>query len=158
MLNTYYTEFLHARLLPKTEEINLYMQGNISKEQSSKMKVVFNHFDYINNCFTQLDNMLSIISSDYQEQISLFSSVPGITPKSDVGIISEIGVDISKLDTSKHLCYLSGLTPQYNESAEKKKSVPISRAGVYLKPLLVQCAMLLLKINHALILNIDMSL
>jgi len=34
---------------------------------------------------------------------------------------------------------LGRLTPQNNESAGKKKSVHISRAGVYLKPLLVQC-------------------
>ena len=33
----------------------------------------------------------------------------------------------------------AGLTPQNNESAGKKKSVRISRAGVYIKPLLVQC-------------------
>lgn len=42
--------------------------------------------------------------------------------------------------SSKHLCSWAGLTPQNNESAGKKKSVRVSRAGVYLKPLLVQCA------------------
>jgi len=39
-----------------------------------------------------------------------------------------------------HLCSWAGLTPQNNESAGKKKSVRVSRAGVYIKPLLVQCA------------------
>lgn len=34
----------------------------------------------------------------------------------------------------------AGLTPQCNESAGKKKSVHISRAGVYIKPLLIQCS------------------
>ena len=42
--------------------------------------------------------------------------------------------------SAKHLCSWAGLTPQNNESAGKKKSVHISRAGVYLKPLLVECA------------------
>ena len=40
----------------------------------------------------------------------------------------------------KHLCSWAGLTSQNNKSASKKKSVRISRAGVYIKPLLVQCA------------------
>ena len=35
---------------------------------------------------------------------------------------------------------LAGLTPGNNESAGKKKSVRITRAGVYLKPALVQVA------------------
>ena len=41
---------------------------------------------------------------------------------------------------SKRLCCWAGLTPGSNESAGKKKSVKITRAGVYLKPALVQCA------------------
>ncbi|MGL5717519.1 MAG: IS110 family transposase [Paraclostridium sp.] len=139
-LNIDYTDMLHGRLLPKAEEINLSMQGNISMEQSAKMKVAFKHFDYINNCIDLLDNVIDTISADYQEQINLLSSIPGITPNFAVGIISEIGVDMNKFDTSKHLCSWAGLTPQNNESAGKKKSVRISRAGAYIKPLLVQCA------------------
>ena len=42
--------------------------------------------------------------------------------------------------SSKRLCCWAGLTPGSNESAGKKKSVRITRAGVYLKPALVQCA------------------
>ena len=41
---------------------------------------------------------------------------------------------------TKKLCNWAGLTPQNNESAGKKKSTRVSRAGVYLKPTLVQCA------------------
>ena len=41
----------------------------------------------------------------------------------------------------KHLCSWAGLTPRCNESAKKKKSVRITKAGIYIKPLLVQCAL-----------------
>ena len=47
----------------------------------------------------------------------------------------------------KRLCCWSGLTPNNNESAGKKKSVRISRAGVYLKPALVQVAHASVKSN-----------
>ena len=39
----------------------------------------------------------------------------------------------------------AGLAPANNESANKKKSVRISRAGTYLKPLLIQCALSAIK-------------
>lgn len=42
--------------------------------------------------------------------------------------------------SDKHLCSWAGLAPSNDQSAGKKKSVRISRAGVYLKPVLVQCA------------------
>lgn len=47
---------------------------------------------------------------------------------------------MSQFNSSKCLCCWAGLTPGNNESAGKKKSVRITRAGVYLKPALVQCA------------------
>ena len=68
-------------------------------------------------------------------------TAPGIQSFAAVGIISEIGVDMSVFPTSKHLCSWAGLTPQNNESAGKKKTTRISRAGAYIKPLLVQCAL-----------------
>ncbi len=42
--------------------------------------------------------------------------------------------------SAKHLCSWAGLTPTNNESARKKKTVRVSKAGCYIKPLLVQCA------------------
>lgn len=59
---------------------------------------------------------------------------------SAITVISEIGVDMAQFGSSKRLCCWAGLTPGNNESAGKKKSVRISRAGVYLKPALVQVA------------------
>ena len=41
----------------------------------------------------------------------------------------------------------AGLTPTNNESAGKKKSVRVSKAGCYIKPLLVQCANAVVKSN-----------
>ena len=48
--------------------------------------------------------------------------------------------DVSLFGSSKRLCSWAGLTPGSNESAGKKKSVRIIRAGVYLKPALVEIA------------------
>lgn len=56
-------------------------------------------------------------------------------------IIAEIGLDMEQFDFDKQQCCWAGLSPANNESAGKKKSVRVSRAGTYLKPLLVQCAL-----------------
>lgn len=138
--NVDYTQFLHRSMLPKVDEINISMQGSISKEQSAKMSVCLNHYDYVNACIDQLDTAISLLSSEFKPQLELLATIPGITLKSATNIISEIGVDMSVFQDAKHLSSWAGLTPQNNESAGKKKSVRISRAGVYLKPLLVQVA------------------
>ena len=54
-------------------------------------------------------------------------------------------VDMSIFDDAKHLCSWCGLSPANNESAGKKKSVRIAKAGDYLKPMMVQCALAAIK-------------
>ena len=76
----------------------------------------------------------------YQSVLEIVMSCPGINQFSAITVLSEIGADMSVFPSSKHLCSWAGLTPQNNESAGKKKSVRIGKAGVYIKPALVQCA------------------
>ena len=50
-----------------------------------------------------------------------------------------------QFSSHRQLTSWAGLTPGCNESAGKKKSVKISRAGVYLKPYLVEVAQAAIK-------------
>lgn len=132
---------LKSSLREKSDDIALAIDGNITFEQGEKMKIILAHMDSIETCKTNLTSVILGIAEKYIPQINLVSTVPGIkNPISAIAIISEIGVDMSVFMTAKHLCSWAGLTPQNNESAGKKKSVRISRAGAYLKPLLVQIA------------------
>ena len=132
---------LHRKLKDKAEEVIASIIGyELRDDQSVKMKVCRKHFDYINECISILDEKLSDLSKPYHEFIEFASTIPGVTDKSAAYILAEIGTDMTIFKSSKHLCSWAGLTPQNNESAGKKKSVRVSRAGVYLKPLLVQCA------------------
>ncbi len=92
-------------------------------------------------CKLNVESLILIVAEKYIPQIDLVSTVPGIQTFAAIGIISEIGVDMSVFPTSKQLCLLAGLTPQNNESAGKKKTTRIGRAGDYIKPWLVQCAL-----------------
>ena len=87
----------------------------------------------------------------FQLQIGRFClvmSVPGIQAFSAISVIAEIGVNMSAFPSSKHLCSWAGLTPQNNESTGKKKTTRFSRAGAYIKPLLVQCVLGAVRAKH----------
>ena len=81
------------------------------------------------------------LASPYQQKLDIILTAPGINnPFTAIGVISEIGVNMEAFPSAKHVCSWAGLTPTNNESAGKKKSVRVSKAGCYIKPLLVQCA------------------
>lgn len=132
--------FLNKRLKRFPEEIQLAADGVLCSEQAEKLRIIRSHMDGLAACKANLESLILSVADKYLTQLELVSTVPGIQAFSAIAIISEIGVDMSVFPTSKHLCPWAGLTPQNNESAGKKKTTRISRDGVCIKPLLVQCA------------------
>ncbi|SHF13443.1 Transposase IS116/IS110/IS902 family protein [Desulforamulus putei DSM 12395] len=136
-----FVPLLHPSMLDKVDKIRLALDGIITPEQQQKMNIILQHYDGLEKCKSNLESLILSLSEPYAKERTLVSTVPGIkNPFSAIAIISEIGADMSVFPTAKHLCSWAGVTPQNNESAGKKHSVRISRAGVYIKPLLVQCA------------------
>lgn len=132
--------FLNKRLKKSPEEIQLAVDGVLCAEQAEKLRIIRSHMDSLALCKANLESLILSVAEKYLPQLQLLLTVPGIQSFSAVAIISEIGADMSVFSTSKHLCSWAGLTPQNNESAGKKKTTRINRAGAYIKPLLVQCA------------------
>ena len=138
-------EYCKSLLLKKAKDkaddvVTSIIGYELRRDQSVKIKVCRKHFDEINECVSTLEETISDLAKPYHKFIELATTIPGITEQSATFIIAEIGVDMAVFKSSKRLCSWAGLAPENNESAGKKKSVHVSRAGVYLKPLLVQCA------------------
>ena len=115
----------------------------MTDSQKYRMHLVRAHMDYITAEINDVDREIEkLISSDpdFENAIQFLMTIPGVKRDSAITVISEIGIDMTQFSSSKRLCCWAGLTPGSNESGGKKKSVRVTRAGVYLKPALVQCA------------------
>ena len=111
-----------------------------TNEQKLRINIVKDHIDYLNNQINKLNEIIDTLVAPYESYIDLLCTIPGINRNSAIGILSEISNDISQFRSHYRLVSWAGLAPGCNESAGKKKSVKISRAGVYLKPYLVEIA------------------
>ena len=135
------TPFIHRRCKAKPEKIQAAVDGLMSLEQRQKFRIIRSHMDSLAICRRDIEDSIIALAEPFKPQIELIMTVPGIRLFSAIAIISEIGTDMSVFPTAKHLCSWAGLVPQNNDSAGKKKTTRISRAGAYIKPLLVQCAL-----------------
>lgn len=132
---------IHGSMKGKLPELELAIDGVIDPTQAGKIKVIQRHYQDLQDRKQDLENLILALATPYQSYIDLILSMPSIKDVfTAITIISEIGVDMEQFPTAKNLCSWAGLTPTNNESAGKKKSVRISKAGCYIKPLLVQCA------------------
>ena len=132
---------IHGSMKKKLPELELAIDGFITPEQAGKLKVIKKHFEDLESRKAELEELILALASPYQQELDLILTAPSFKNKfTAIGIISEIGVNMEAFPSAKHLCSWAGLTPTNNESAGKKKSVRVSKAGCYIKPLLVQCA------------------
>ena len=137
----YCASLLQRTAKKKHEEVMAAVEGfKMSVEQKERVRIIQEHFADIDARVARLNFEIDKIVSGYESQISLLCTIPGVERHLAITIISEISTDMSEFGSSKRLCRWAGLTPGNNESAGKKKSVRITRAGVYLKPALVQAA------------------
>ena len=126
----------------KTELILDSVRGcSVEADQKFKMIVSRNHISFLDEMIFKTELELYVRIKPHYQLIETVTQLPGISELSAALIIAETGIDMSVFETSKHLASWAGLSPANNESAGKKKSVRISKAGQFLKPLLVQCAL-----------------
>ena len=132
---------LQKSLKKKADEVLESIDGfQMTEAQKKRAKIVKEHYNYLLDHIGKIDTVIDELVNPYESAVNLLCTNPGIQRHSAITVISEIGTDMSQFGSSKRLCRWAGLTPGNNASAGKKKSVRIMRAGVYLKPALVEIA------------------
>lgn len=137
----YCVSLLQKSLKKKADSVLDSIEGyQITDHQKFRINTIRSHLYYIESSVNTLDKVIDTMVEPYENLISLMCTIPGVDRNTSIVVLSEIGNDVSQFNSSKQLCAWAGLTPGNNQSAGKKKSVRITRAGVYLKPALVEAA------------------
>ena len=140
---------LRGSLKKKSSDVVEAVTGfDMTAEQKERVRIVQGHFQDIKSRIEQLDEIIGKLVANYEGAVSLICTIPGIERRLSITILSEIGTDMTEFGSSRRLCNWAGLAPGNNQSAGKKKSVKINRAGVYLKPALVEAAHAAIKVTE----------
>lgn len=141
------TPFVDKRCKHPIEEIQAAVDGAVSREQAVKLRQCLDHIDELEKHKSEVEREIFRLSDKYEAALELMRTVPGFdkNPLTAIQILSEIGGDMSVFPTAKHLVSWAGCCPRNDQSDRKIKSTRISRAGSYIKPILVQIANALIK-------------
>lgn len=139
--------FVDPRCKTPVSEIQAAVDGAVSPEQAVKLRQCLAHIDELEAHRKEIESEILQIAEPFSAVLDLLYTLPGLdkNPMTAIAILSEIGPDMSVFPSSKHLVSWAGCCPRNDQSNQKVKSRRISRAGSYLKPLLVQVANALIK-------------
>ena len=139
------TKIIHHRCKNKDKILESLKNSKIDSNQKFKMTEIQSHLNQLDEHIKTVEVEIVKRASKYFDDFLHIIEIDGIQLLSSILIISEIGVDMTQFKSAKQLCCWAGTSPANNESAGKKKSVRINKAGQYLKPVLVQCALAAIK-------------
>ena len=134
------TDMIHYSMRDKADELLRACRGKFSDTQKVLIKAMLAHIDDMTRRIEDMDDFLDGKLKEYDETLKRLQEIPGVGDRSAQVIISEIGIDMSRFPSAKHIANWVGLCPGNNESAGKKFSGKTGKGNKTLKTTLIQCA------------------
>ena len=104
----------------KTEMIEA-LNGRLTAHHQFMLKTIKRSMADKEALIEELDTQIEVATKDCQIDIENLQTIPGVGKESAIGIIGEIGGDMSRFPNQNHLSSWSGMSPGNNESGGKKK-------------------------------------
>jgi Transposase IS116/IS110/IS902 family. len=114
-------KFYHGKIKTSKEEFRLALEGRITEHHRFMLQLHKDSIAEKERLIERIDAQIDLATKEYQVEIDLLQSIPGVGKDSAVNIISEIGVDMSRFPDENHLSSWAGMSPGNNETGGKKK-------------------------------------
>lgn len=113
--------FYHGKIKVGREEFMEALYGTLTDHHRFMLRQMQQHILSLEKQMGEIDQEINKRVAPYEADIAKLREIPGVDRLGAVGIISEIGMDMSVFPDEHHLASWSGLSPGNNESAGKKK-------------------------------------
>jgi transposase len=116
------------------------LQGKITCTHRVLLELHLGQVDALAIAIARIDQEVGTRLESFREAQHRLTQIPGIQAVSAAGILSEIGLDMTRFASAGHIRSWATLCPRNDESAGKRRSTRMRHGSAWLKPLLVQCA------------------
>jgi transposase len=124
----------------KRDQLQLALYGKFTSHHRFMLQLILQTINYINEVIEKVEKQIDMYLMQVNKEVTLLQTIPGVSKNIASGILSEIGTDMRKFASHKHLASWTGICPGNNESAGKKKSSRITHGNKYLKTTLTEGA------------------
>lgn len=131
---------IHGRMSGKKQLITDSLFGTLNEHQIFLIRQSWQHIIYLESLISEIEERIDILLKNYQEEMNLLLTVPGIKKDTAAIIVAEMGVDMGQFPTSQNLSSWAGVSPGNHESAGKRKSTKTVKGNPHIKVALCEAA------------------
>jgi transposase len=140
---TVLAQMARGRMRSKQDELEQALVGKLTPHHRFMLNELLTHLDFLDQHLamleTQIDEALSQMTP-FQEAVRLLDTIPGVDRYLAILIVAEIGVDMSRFPSDRHITAWAGVAPGNNETGGKKRSGRVRQGNKYLQSGLVLAA------------------
>lgn len=133
-------ELAKGRLRQKLPALRQALDGRLQSHHRVLLVALLGHIDYLEQTIATLQQAIAERLAEVEEAVALLQTVPAVGPTAAATIVSEIGADMSRFPSAKHLASWAGLCPGNHESAGKRLSGKTTKGDTYLRTVLCEVA------------------
>ena len=98
------------------------------------------HIEHLEEAIQRLSQELEERLRPFEEDLNYLDSIPGIGRQTAEVLLAEIGWDMSRFPSEKHLASWAGMCPGNNESAGKRRNGKTRKGSRWLRQALIEAA------------------
>jgi transposase len=129
-----------GRLRDKHDALVEALEGRIGPHQRFLLAALLRHLDTIDGLIAQVSAEVEARLRPLEAELVRLQTVPGIGRRTAETILAEVGPDMSRFPSSRHLASWAGLCPGNHESAGKSRSGRARKGSPWLRSMLVEAA------------------
>jgi transposase len=133
-------DLARGRLREKLPALRQACEGRVKPYHLVLITQILAHIDFLEGAIGQLHDEIAAALSTFQEAVALLQTIPGIGAVAAAAIVAEIGADMGRFPTAKHLASWAGLCPGNRQSGGKRLSGKTTGGNVWLKAVLAEVA------------------
>jgi transposase len=133
-------ELARGRMRSKRAELEEALRGHFLPHHRFLLTEHLSHIDYLDEAIDRVSQAIEEHLADEQEAIALLDTIPGVSQRTAEILIAEIGTDMSRFPSAKHLASWAGMCPGHHESAGKRLSGKTRKGSRWLRQVLVEIA------------------
>ncbi|MCA1605558.1 MAG: IS110 family transposase, partial [Acidobacteria bacterium] len=133
-------QLAQGRMRTKRELLEQALVGRMRPHHALLITEHLSHIEYLDESIARFTTELSQRLSAAEEEIVLLDTIPGISRRAAEVLLAEIGSDMSRFPSAKHLASWAGICPGNHESAGKRRSGKTRKGSRWLRQVLIEAA------------------
>ncbi len=129
-----------GRLRTKREQLEAALRGLVGEHQRLLLQSGLRHIDFLEEEIRRLDQEVEARMVPFQKAREALDGIPGCARRTAESFIAEVGTDMSRFATHRHLASWARVCPGNDESAGKRRSGSTGQGNRWLRATLVEMA------------------